>query len=111
GIRDPGHDIGHTGTRRDDRYTEPPRRPCPAVGCVPRGLLVTGIDQPNLVVECGLENGVEMPPMEREDVADSLLFEHPNEHLSAIDLRHRHCSSHQNGMAGHAALSLWPRRD
>ena len=63
----------------------------PSAAC-PGRLLVTRVDQPDLVIEGGLEDRVEMPAVQGEDLFDPLLLQHPNQHLAAINTRHQNSS-------------------
>jgi hypothetical protein len=40
------------------------------------------------VVEAGLEDGIDMPAVQAEDLPNTRLLEHPHKHFAAVYLRH-----------------------
>ena len=87
-VRDGGHDVGDAGAGRDHRHADLARHSRPAIGHVAGCLLVARVDDANVVFQAGLEYRVDVAAVEREDLLDALLLQHPDDHFAAVNL---HC--------------------
>jgi len=93
GVRDGGHDVGHARARRHHRHPDPPGRACPAVGGVPRGLLVPRVDEAQPSRALRLVGRVQVTAVQGEDLAHAVPRERARQELSAVDARHGACRS------------------
>jgi hypothetical protein len=89
GVGDTGDDVGDARPGGDDSNARCPGCPCPGVGGVAGSLLVAHVDEADVVVESGLEDGVQMPAVQGEDFPDALLLQHAHEHFTAVDFCHQ----------------------
>jgi hypothetical protein len=94
-----GDGIGDTRSRRYHRDTRTSGRARPTVRHMRGGLLVTRIDDPQTVLEAGLEDGVEMSSVKGENIVDTLAFERSNQHLTTVYAWHRNSPASKWGIA------------
>ena len=88
GVGHRAHHVGNTRTRRDHGDADLARGARIALRGVPCGLLVARVDQAKVAVQGGLKDRVEVSTVEGEGQLDPGALEHPDQHLSAIYLRH-----------------------
>ena len=89
GIGDAGDRIGHARTGGDDRDAGAAGGARPSVGHMRGGLLVTRVDDAEVVPCGGRINRIEMPAVESEDFMHALALERAHHHFAAVDFRHR----------------------
>jgi hypothetical protein len=89
GIRDGRDDVRHARTGRHDGDAQLSRRSRPAVRGVSGSLLVAGVDEAHARIGGGLQDRVQMSPVECEESVDSRLLEYADEQRAAVDPGHR----------------------
>ena len=80
------HPVGHAGTRGQRRNAGHPGDLRPALGREGRGLLVSGVDQPDALGAASVVDGEQVPTGEREDRVDTAGPQPAGDQVSGADL-------------------------
>ncbi len=82
------HRVGEAASGGDHAYADFARGARVGVGRVGGGLLVTHVDQLDVVIAQLAEDRKQMPAVDRETILDTILAHHARDQFSAVSFRH-----------------------
>ena len=77
-------DVGDAGPGGHRAHARAPGHARIAVGGVPRGLLVTRVDDADAVIETAVVDGLDVSPAQREEVRDAVAFQRLGDEPTAV---------------------------